>query len=359
MGFRFRKSFKILPGIKFNINKKSFGMTFGTKGAHYTINSKGTRTKSVGIPGTGLSYVDVENPERRSSTPQGDGDQGATRSDKGKKRGIGCLSLILAVFAISAIISLFSGHFGTFFGSLLIISVMLAIISLFNPKLAFWTKKKTKGRAFLGYAVLSIILFLAVGATASSNQPSTNSTDSQTAATSDSSSGSDNSSSQADSSVWSDASSSADSSNNDTANSSASASSASQAAVAVAPSAGSSSSVAATSKPVASAPKKASAPASSAAPKPAPTPAVTGSGLNVSPGQIASVSAKGSPNAPASIQVIYSSGPSTAAGLVSKTTDGSGNVSWTWKVGTRTKPGDYPVNITIGGKTITQTLHVN
>lgn len=57
MGFRFRKSFKIAPGVKFNVNKKSVGLTFGKRGAHFTINSKGKRTTSLGIPGTGLSYT--------------------------------------------------------------------------------------------------------------------------------------------------------------------------------------------------------------------------------------------------------------------------------------------------------------
>jgi hypothetical protein len=56
MGFRFRKSVKIAPGLKLNFNKKSTGLTIGGKGAHYTFNSKGKRTASVGIPGTGLSY---------------------------------------------------------------------------------------------------------------------------------------------------------------------------------------------------------------------------------------------------------------------------------------------------------------
>lgn len=68
MGFRFRKSIKIAPGIKFNINKKSVGMTFGTRGAHYTVNSKGTRTTSVGVPGTGLSYTDVKTTKKRHRT---------------------------------------------------------------------------------------------------------------------------------------------------------------------------------------------------------------------------------------------------------------------------------------------------
>lgn len=57
MGLRFRKSIKIAPGIKINLNKDSVSTTVGTKGAHYTVNSKGKRTASVGIPGSGVSYT--------------------------------------------------------------------------------------------------------------------------------------------------------------------------------------------------------------------------------------------------------------------------------------------------------------
>lgn len=57
MGVRFRRSIKIAPGIRLNFNKKSFGLTMGVKGAHVTVNSKGRKTASVGIPGTGLSYT--------------------------------------------------------------------------------------------------------------------------------------------------------------------------------------------------------------------------------------------------------------------------------------------------------------
>ncbi len=56
MGHKFRKSIKVAPGVKVNLNKKSASVTLGGKGAHYTVNSKGKRTASVGIPGTGLSY---------------------------------------------------------------------------------------------------------------------------------------------------------------------------------------------------------------------------------------------------------------------------------------------------------------
>jgi ribosomal protein S27E len=57
---RFRKQFKLAPGLKFNINKKSLGLTLGGRGAHLTYNTKGQRTASVGVPGTGLWYRDTK-----------------------------------------------------------------------------------------------------------------------------------------------------------------------------------------------------------------------------------------------------------------------------------------------------------
>ena len=39
MGLRFRKSIKIAPGIKINLNKKSTSVTFGGKGLHHTVSS--------------------------------------------------------------------------------------------------------------------------------------------------------------------------------------------------------------------------------------------------------------------------------------------------------------------------------
>ena len=50
MGLRFRKSIKIAPGIKINLNKKSTSVTFGGKGLHHTVSSTGRKTTSVGIP---------------------------------------------------------------------------------------------------------------------------------------------------------------------------------------------------------------------------------------------------------------------------------------------------------------------
>lgn len=56
MGLRFRKSFKIVPGVRLNLNRKSVGVSLGGKGARYSINSSGRRTATVSVPGTGISY---------------------------------------------------------------------------------------------------------------------------------------------------------------------------------------------------------------------------------------------------------------------------------------------------------------
>lgn len=56
MGLRFRKSIKILPGVKVNISKKGISsIGLGKSGASINLNKKGIRT-NIGIPGTGISY---------------------------------------------------------------------------------------------------------------------------------------------------------------------------------------------------------------------------------------------------------------------------------------------------------------
>lgn len=56
--FRFRRTIKILPGIRWNIGKKSTSLSLGPRGAHFTVGTAGSRT-TVGIPGTGISYTDI------------------------------------------------------------------------------------------------------------------------------------------------------------------------------------------------------------------------------------------------------------------------------------------------------------
>ena len=59
MGFRFRRSIKILPGVRLNFGKRGISTSIGIRGAHVTIGKTGTRT-TVGLPGSGLSYTHLE-----------------------------------------------------------------------------------------------------------------------------------------------------------------------------------------------------------------------------------------------------------------------------------------------------------
>lgn len=48
MGFVFRKSFKVAPGVRFNVNKRGMGVSVGARnGPRVTVNSSGRVTKSV------------------------------------------------------------------------------------------------------------------------------------------------------------------------------------------------------------------------------------------------------------------------------------------------------------------------
>ena len=53
MGWRFRKSVRIIPGIRLNFSKSGISTTVGIRGASVNFSSKGTYV-NTGIPGTGL-----------------------------------------------------------------------------------------------------------------------------------------------------------------------------------------------------------------------------------------------------------------------------------------------------------------
>ena len=68
MSLRFRKSMKLLPGVRLNFSKETVVLSFGVPGARYTINSKGRRTVSTGLPGTGIYNVETISSGTRSSS---------------------------------------------------------------------------------------------------------------------------------------------------------------------------------------------------------------------------------------------------------------------------------------------------
>ena len=67
MGFRFRKSVKIAPGIRLNFSKSGMSTSIGRRGAILNISKRGTRS-TVGIPGTGISYSSYSS-SKRSPAP--------------------------------------------------------------------------------------------------------------------------------------------------------------------------------------------------------------------------------------------------------------------------------------------------
>lgn len=56
MATRFRKSVKIAPGVKLNLNKKSASVTVGGKYGRITKSTSGRTTGSASLPGTGIYY---------------------------------------------------------------------------------------------------------------------------------------------------------------------------------------------------------------------------------------------------------------------------------------------------------------
>ena len=76
--FRVRRSISLGKGVRLNVNKRSLGISAGVRGMRYSVNTSGQRTRSIGIPGTGVYYVDRSRggtgrgSARRSVSGQGD-----------------------------------------------------------------------------------------------------------------------------------------------------------------------------------------------------------------------------------------------------------------------------------------------
>ena len=88
MGFRFRQSIKIAPGLRLNLGLKGISVSFGGRGLTYTVGRNGERV-TAGIPGTGLSYT-----TKLSSSPAG----------KAYPRGIVMIAVAAALLGAAALI---------------------------------------------------------------------------------------------------------------------------------------------------------------------------------------------------------------------------------------------------------------
>lgn len=69
MALRMRKSINLGGGVRMNVSKKSVGLSAGTRGARYSVNTSGRRTRTIGVPGTGVSHVtSTQSGKKPSST---------------------------------------------------------------------------------------------------------------------------------------------------------------------------------------------------------------------------------------------------------------------------------------------------
>jgi hypothetical protein len=58
---RFFRPCRILPGLALKFSKRGISMSLGPRGLHYTIGT----TKTVGVPGTGISWTKLSKREGR------------------------------------------------------------------------------------------------------------------------------------------------------------------------------------------------------------------------------------------------------------------------------------------------------
>lgn len=86
MGFNFRKSFKIAPGLKVNVTKKGISsLSVGKNGARVNVGKKGVKT-TIGVPGTGFSY---------SKFSSYDSEKKVSQKDNKRNQSLGFGSLLL------------------------------------------------------------------------------------------------------------------------------------------------------------------------------------------------------------------------------------------------------------------------
>lgn len=104
------------------------------------------------------------------------------------KVSFGCLGLFIIIVIIGVIINAIKLVFSHIYGIFLILaiaSLVLIFVGLFKPNVAFWSKKKTKKSASIGYLILTIVFLLLFGISASSQDTASkkNDTKTQTAST--------------------------------------------------------------------------------------------------------------------------------------------------------------------------------
>jgi hypothetical protein len=56
MGFRFRRSVQLVPGVRLNLGKTGGSLSIGGRGASLNLGKRGVYG-NLGLPGTGISWL--------------------------------------------------------------------------------------------------------------------------------------------------------------------------------------------------------------------------------------------------------------------------------------------------------------
>lgn len=97
MGFRFRRSVKLLPGVRLNFSTRGISTSLGGRGATLNLGRRGARA-TFGLPGTGLSYT------TKLSGASGPGPAAASAATQGSPL-LGWITLGILVLALGMCMS--------------------------------------------------------------------------------------------------------------------------------------------------------------------------------------------------------------------------------------------------------------
>jgi len=89
---RFRRTFKILPGVKINVSKGGISVTVGTGGFHLNFGKHGVR-QTIGLPGSGLSqtsYLIKNEPDSEKKQDDDEDDRARKREADDDNDAVGC-----------------------------------------------------------------------------------------------------------------------------------------------------------------------------------------------------------------------------------------------------------------------------
>ena len=95
MPFRFRRTFKILPGVKINLSKGGISVTVGPRGYHLNFGKQGIR-QTIDFPGEGLSHT--------SFLFKDDNGKKEKRGDDDDNDAVGCFPFGCLLFLLVAVV---------------------------------------------------------------------------------------------------------------------------------------------------------------------------------------------------------------------------------------------------------------